>query len=122
MRCHKHKNQKFYFKKSREIFIDIYEYKLRFVETNDFDKAAEKLKIRTSKDYSGALALTWTSRDESKGFIFCYKNPPVHYLAHECWHVLYEIFTNRGMEFEEETVAYHLDYLVKKAAQFYYGT
>lgn len=118
MICERHK-EKFKFKKSKKVYVEIYEYNLIFVETNNFNLAAERLGLKGLRNHDSAGALTWVADSGSQGYIFCEKNAPLHFIAHECWHILYHLFKSRGLEFEDETVAYHLDYLVKKAVQFY---
>jgi hypothetical protein len=35
-------------------------------------------------------------------------------VAHECWHAIKRIMDYRGMEPEEEFIAYHLEYLIER--------
>jgi len=39
-------------------------------------------------------------------------------IAHEAWHGIYRLFEWAGVELENETIAYHLGYLVNQITQF----
>jgi len=110
---------KFHFRKSPQIHLPMYEYWLCFVETNNFSAAAGRLGLHFKRSHDDAQALTFVAADATHGYVFLKKNAPVNHLVHECWHIVNNIFTERGIEFEDEVVAYHLDYLVKVGAHFY---
>jgi hypothetical protein len=98
----------------------VFNYDVLFIETTNIELAAQHLNLSPMK-LPDAQAATWTSNDGNRAYIFVHPKELVNVIVHECWHVINHMFKNRGMDFEEEAVAYHLDYLVLEALKFFQG-
>jgi hypothetical protein len=101
----------------------VFDYEIHFIETDNFKLAAQHLKLNACQSLNeNTLGVTWNAHDKMKSYIFLKKDPGLHILVHECWHAIYQMLTCRGVELEDELVAYHLDHLVLQAAKFYYAS
>lgn len=65
-----------------------------------------------------STAAFYTSAGTGHSHLFCTKDAPAGILTHEAWHAIYGMFEWAGAELDNESVAYHLGYLVDKIAQF----
>lgn len=109
------------FLRQGELKFPVFGYIVHFVETNDFDLALQHLKLRSRGPREVTEAMTWMSKRGDEAYIFIdRKRQPIGTIVHECWHVVNEILTFRGLDLkDEENVAYHLDFLVTHAMKFY---
>lgn len=62
-------------------------------------------------------AMCMFSNSASTCLILHLDAPPA-VIAHECWHSICKLLQNRGAELDNETVAYHLGYLVGEVHKF----
>ena len=56
--------------------------------------------------------------DAPQSFIFLPYDAPAGSIAHEAWHVVRRMMEHAGVELDNETVAYHLGYLVNQIFKF----
>lgn len=66
----------------------------------------------------GADAMTISVDNEPISYIFLKPNVSVGTIAHECWHAIKNLVNYVNVGIENETVAYHLGYLVDKVFKF----
>ena len=89
------------------------------VETSkDFEKTIQKYPcIRRGEEcLCDANALTISAGNVI--FIFLRPNADVGAIAHESWHAVRYMLGTLGVDLDNETVAYHLGYLVNKIFNF----
>lgn len=79
---------------------------------NDFRESVKKMKLGLPEDGIKQDALAMTCHKGRHSYIFLRHDTTVGEIAHETWHVIYRQFNRIGADFENEIVAYHLDYLV----------
>lgn len=99
----------------------MYDHTVHFVETDNFREAIRRFGLTITNKFTAedSLGVTFCAENNEESFIFLYPRTGISTLVHECWHVIYNIFTHRNISFDDETVAYHLDFLVKMATRFY---
>jgi hypothetical protein len=99
------------------------QYRVVVVVSSDINSAIEKrldvLKERkTPQDLESCRAITYHLDDIKESIIFLRNNPSIADIVHECWHVVYRMFEYFGADLEDETVAYHLNYLCQQVYNF----
>ena len=101
--------------------FDVFGFDVHFVETDDYVLAMDHLKLRDHGDgpKDTTEAFTWNAAKGDESYIFTERNPSINTVVHECWHAVKHMLDFRGVGMENETVAYHLDHLVKYAMKFY---
>lgn len=114
------KGTKIYIRKTT-IHFDVFGFDVHLVETDDYVAAMDHLRLRDRgngpKDTTEAF--TWNAAAGDESYIFAGRNPKIGTIVHECWHAVKCMLDFRGVGMENETVAYHLDHLVKYAMKFY---
>ena len=107
--------------RNAKIHFDVFGFDVHFVETDDYEAAMDYLKLRDRgngpKDTTEAF--TWNASSGDESYIFTGRKADISTIVHECWHAINHMLDFRGVGMENETVAYHLDYLVKRAMKFY---
>lgn len=63
-------------------------------------------------------ALHSYKEDESVSYLFLPVNAKPGVVVHEAWHCIWRIWDWIGADFENEVVAYHIEYLVDKIHEF----
>jgi hypothetical protein len=53
-----------------------------------------------------------------ESYLFLPLNCKPGVIAHECFHAIFNMFTKKGVKLENETWAYHLDWLIKEIEGF----
>jgi hypothetical protein len=91
--------------------------------TNDFDKTLSKYPCieHMTGNNEDCEAMTVYGHSGCVIFMFLKPNVSVGTIAHESWHAIRAMFESIGVEIENETVAYHLGYLVNKVFRFVRG-
>lgn len=114
------KRVKVYIRNARLRF-DVFGFDVHFVETDNYTAAMDHFKLRDHGDgpKDTTEAFTWNATAGNESYIFTERNPSIHTIVHECWHAVKHMLDFRGVRMENETVAYHLDHLVKYAMKFY---
>ena len=89
-------------------------YEMRVSVTSDFRKALnanpQTKKVETD---DSDMAFCVHIADQAVTYIFLKPDADLGTIAHECWHAVREMMKFVGAD-DNETVAYHLGYLVKK--------
>jgi hypothetical protein len=112
-------------RETKVVFNVLSKYTVYIVFTHDIPASANYLSIR---DKFNSL-----NDDRMTHCFGCHLNPyergdayllftpeiTVGGIAHECWHAVHAMFDWAGMELENETVAYHLGYLVNAVINFH---
>lgn len=92
-------------------------YQVRLIVTEDLRKSAEA-RLGATPDYA-ADAFCYHVKDEGKTYLFLPLDAPEGTVVHECWHVIYHMFSWCGVkDFDNEVTAYHLDHLVEQVYRF----
>lgn len=68
------------------------------------------------------LALFCGTEDSSDGFMILNFNASAGTIAHESWHAVRHLFKSLGVKLDNETVAYHLEHLVRFVTDFQIDT
>ena len=92
--------------------------------TSDFKKSFSKYPLTENipeEECGSWEAMTAHDDEGSISFLFIKPDASVGTIAHESWHVIKRMLDTRGVDLDNETVAYHLGYLVDKVFQFVRG-
>jgi len=91
-------------------------YQVRLILTDDLEKSAMGRLNQTS---DRADAFCYHVKGAGKSYLFLKHDSPEGTVAHECWHIIYRMFSWCGVkDFDDETTAYHIDHLVEKVYEF----
>jgi len=95
------------------------DYEVKIVFCEDLGKA-RKARYGTSGASDNATALHTQSVNGTSHLFFIIGNCPTGVVAHECWHAIKAMLIEWAgvSDLDNETVAYHLGYLVQKVADF----
>jgi hypothetical protein len=99
------------------LYFDVFaKYQVRIIFTDDLMKSTDaRITKMPSTNADACVYNTLLGRS----YIFLKNTSPPGTVAHEAWHVVRNIFTYVGVKkFDDETVAYHLDYLVEAIYKF----
>ena len=89
----------------------IFEYTLKVIFARDIVMTGRRLK----EDLSNADgAFVTKDAQPFRGWIILGLIPSPGTIAHESSHAVWHMFKSAGVEFEDETFAYHLDFLVRR--------
>lgn len=92
------------------------DYDVTVIFTDDIVKTAKSHKARANKN-TAACFITKRSAPLS-GWLIFNRSPSVEDVAHESFHCVYHLMKTVGAALEDEVVAYHLGYLVRKIHAF----
>jgi hypothetical protein len=116
-------NKKFKERKTDFIFPPYNGYEIRIIVSNDIFKSAEKIfkkyKIKHNSSNFGGLHI-WINQNPPISYIILPEKVSVGTTVHECWHAVRKMFDWIGSDYEDEIVAYTLDYLVQETFDFAY--
>jgi hypothetical protein len=93
------------------IHIPTFDYQMKIIVTGDVTKAA--VELGTDKEFaerSAALHIKWPDEGASTLVLGFDAKPGT--IAHESWHAVRSMLAWCGAELDNETVGYHLGYLV----------
>lgn len=90
-------------------------YKVTVLFTRDIPKAAARLGVDASK---ADAAMTITETGTKRAYIVFPLKPDADTVAHEAYHAISAMLAWAGATPEEETVAYHIGYLVKHITEW----
>jgi hypothetical protein len=83
-----------------------------------------RTKNRLVKKLNGAFHETdfealhiWIGKENASYLLF-QENAKVGTIVHECWHCIRKIMDWAGSDYDDEVVAYHLDYLTQEVYDF----
>ncbi len=96
------------------------DYTVYIEMTDDMKKSLAKRKVTApaiSEIDNNAHAMV-IHDDNASSYVFLPMKPAVGTIAHEAWHVIKGMMEYAGVELDNETVAYHLGYLVNKISKF----
>lgn len=99
-----------------QIDLDIWHYRVYIIFAKDMKAAADDLKIEYSRDFfSDTGAACFHVKGQSNSYMFFTEKGNVHPadVAHEAWHVTRRLLDYVGAELDNETVAYHVGFLVR---------
>lgn len=71
---------------------------------------------RDETDNAHGLHVSTKSGDSH--LLYKIEDAPTGILAHEAWHAIFRMFEWAGVELDNESVAYHLGYLVQRVSDF----
>jgi len=92
-------------------------YQVRLILSEDLEKSARD-RIGSGPG-EAADAFCYHVKDTGRSYIFLPLDAPEGTIVHECWHIIYRMFSYCGVkDFDDETTAYHLDHLVEKVFEF----
>ena len=90
-------------------------YVVRVIQSRDVKKTGQRLRV----DLSGAVAAWVTDANKPKrGWLVLGPEPDEGTIAHEASHAIRALFNMHGVRMDDETFAYHLDYLVGRIHKF----
>jgi len=98
-----------------KVFFSVWGYSVFVIFAKDFSEAAKELRLKhTIKDFEDTEAATFHTTNLSESFLFFRpkRHVKVSTIAHECWHVVHRMLDYSGAVLDNETVAYHLGFLV----------
>ena len=90
-------------------------YKVTVIFTADIPKACAKLGMTATPDEA---AVTITEEGTKRAYAVFAMRPDADTVAHESYHVISAMLKWAGATPDEETVAYHLGYLVKHITEW----
>lgn len=101
--------------KRTTVKFDVFGYTYTIIRTDDVLGVAKKLR----GDIPGAAA-QFIEVDEKPmhGYLVFGLEPTPGIIAHESFHAVWNMLKGVGAELDDETVAYHLDYLVSAIHKF----
>jgi hypothetical protein len=91
-------------------------YHVRLILTNDLGKSAEA-RLNQKPEVHGD-GFVFNVKGQGRSYLFLKHDAPESTVAHECWHIVHRIMDWCGAELDNETVAYHLAYMVEKVYEF----
>lgn len=104
--------------RDKEFHIDFpvfADYRVNVIVTQDIEKCMKKRKDCAGIEFEGdEAAITVHDEDVPQSLIIFGKHTDIGTITHESWHALFNMFKHMGAQLEEETVAYHLGYLVNE--------
>lgn len=102
---------------SETVTFDVFGYDVEVVITNSFETSAEKRGVPDGaiNPQAGAVTIEYTGRS---AMLLPLRLEP-DYVAHECSHALHNLMERVGATHEDEFVAYHLGYLVRRVHAAY---
>jgi hypothetical protein len=97
-------------------------YEVCVITSNQKERSAEKIfdrhQIEHDTDGFGAIHI-WCNRENRPiSYMVFPEDASVGTITHECWHCIKKMFSWIGSDYEDEIVAYHLDYLVQEVFDF----
>ena len=108
---------------THEIKLPVYGFIIQFVKTKSIYESRNQRSVEigeiVTKEYCDTLsALMSCCHSKPLCFVFFTDSVKVGEVAHECWHVVFQIMDWIGATIEDEVCAYLLDYLVEEAWAF----
>lgn len=107
--------------KDKTFFVrfPVFGYDVRVEFTSDLKKSVSRHEDTKAVDLSGPEdkhtdALAIHVAGEGKSFVFLLHHVSLGTIAHESWQVVRHMFDSCGAALENESVAYHLGYLVNQ--------
>jgi len=106
------------------MFPMLAEYRVFIVFTDDISASVDYLADRDNFNVLSAERMTdcvaCHLHPESRGHSYIIFTPKTYAgsIAHECWHMIYNLMDFTGIKLEDEFVAYHLGYAVQKVVEF----
>lgn len=107
----------------RTIELPAWEYTIHVVLTSDVSQSMKRIEDAHAgsspvQDFSvlgnpEAMHLSFAGDNDNSWIIFS-RNPSAGTIAHESWHAVRRLMRVVGAELENETVAYHLGYIVNR--------
>lgn len=108
--------------KRKRVSFSIWNYDVDIVITDDFNKAAKRMKLREPQDgpaQDGSTGgITFHEVDNGYSALFIPPKADVKVIAHESWHCIRRMLVYCGAKLDNETVAYHLGFLSQTAYNF----
>jgi hypothetical protein len=100
------------------IALDAWNYAVNVVLTTDIEKSRQKINkamydIEVDETIDGLCVPS-----KSASWILLGFDASAGVVAHECWHAVWNLSQWAGVELENETIAYHLGYLVQRTTDF----
>jgi hypothetical protein len=96
----------------------VWRYIVYVVFTSDLQAAADELDLGDHGLNENTEAAAVHLEDASATYLLLNPNADSGTVAHESWHAIRRMLTYCGAEIENETVAYHLGFLVGAVAKF----
>lgn len=104
--------------KTAEIKFGVFEFDVRVIFSNNPAQSRKKrdriLGEANSAECSFHAAHCWKANEPTSYVFLPIKGLSAGTIAHEAWHVIHRMLKFCGAEIDNETVAYHLGYLVDK--------
>lgn len=97
------------------VHFPVFDYAIR-VEIGDISTNLKRHRKEIGEMYVDSLdvALSVHVDDDLKSFIFLTSDSDAGTVAHEAWHCVSRMLEASGAELDDEVVAYHLGYLVRR--------
>lgn len=111
----KPQSQPEYRERSKVFIIEVFNYTIKVVVTNDVKKAGERHGVPITKNFA---AFHTAAIDAPVSFIVLPENVNESTLAHECSHCVWAIMDMIGAKLEDEIFAYTLSHLIEKITAF----
>lgn len=99
----------------------VFYYKIEIVYTTTITVSRyrrNKYLGATDEDFSCYEGLASSSDKRGIGAIFFRPDSSIGTIAHECFHAIYRMMNYKEAGMDNETWAYHIDYLVQAAVDF----
>lgn len=104
--------------RTTDVCFDVFNgYTVRVIVARDVVRTGRKL----GTDLTGAMAAFITSPGSKTGWLVLGPDPDEATIAHEASHAIRALFLCVGARNDDETFAYHLDYLVGRIHKFLKG-
>ena len=105
--------------RSMTIKLPAWEYDVHVILSDDVSASHDRIIKKLGGNARGAGADGWCigNRDACECWLVFGFDPSNSTVAHECWHAIHRMFRYAGAELENEAVAYHLGYLVRRVTR-----
>lgn len=106
------------FKRLHMVDFPVWHYTVYVVFTDDYNAASKELNLEQPARPFGPTTEAVTFHEDGNGISYMFFHKKEHVsiksIVHESWHVIHRMLEYVGAEVDNETVAYHLGYLVEK--------
>jgi hypothetical protein len=103
-----------------KIDLSVWGYSVFVVFAKDFSAAAKELGLKHhTSDFIDTEGATFHTTEQCESFLFFTSKNRVKFstIAHECWHAVRRLLDYSGASLDNETVAYHLGFLVESVCK-----
>ena len=109
---------KAYYEEKTKIYFDAWDYEVNIVLSSNLDASINRRdKSHKFEGKTAGICMPSSSGRPQCLIILPYR-PKASLIAHESWHAVRNILDYCGANYDSETVAYHLGYLVRQICSF----